>query len=99
MASSFHDFSSLRDDTEQARLDFIWTDLETCLTFAALAETEYKLGNRDHAEQTLASAEKGYSDMLGFYSQAAGLTPETEGQFQSKFKEVRERLDGLQAFR
>jgi hypothetical protein len=33
------------------------TDLELCLTLADLAETMYRIGNRDHAEQTLAKAE------------------------------------------
>ena len=67
-----------------------------CLTLADLAETEFGLGNRQHAEQTLAKAEKGYSDMLRFFSEATGMTAEVETGLQSKFKELRERLDGLQ---
>jgi hypothetical protein len=54
----------LREQTEQARLDFIRTDLGVCMTFATVAETAYSMGHREHAERTLASAEKGYSDML-----------------------------------
>ena len=89
----------LRDETNQARLDFIWIDLDVCLTFAAIVESEYKMGNREHAERTLASAEKGYSDTLRIFSQTKGLTREIEKNFQSRFKHVRERLDGLSKFR
>lgn len=85
----------LRDETEQARLDFIRTDLGVCLTFATIAETEYRMGNRAHAERTLAVAEKGYSDMLRLFSRAEGLTAGVGKAFQSKFRHLRERLDGL----
>jgi hypothetical protein len=87
---------TLRDDFEQARLDFIRTDLGVCLTFATVAETAYIMGHREHAERTLARAEKGYSDMLRFFTQAKGMTAEAEKELQSKFKQLRERLDGLQ---
>jgi hypothetical protein len=97
--SSFHDWSKLRDEIEQTRLDVIWTDLEVILTFATIVESEYNMGNLEHAERTLASAEKGYSDMLRYFSKAKGLPPGIETKFQSKFKQVRERLDGLPRFR
>jgi hypothetical protein len=93
--SLFNESLKLRAETEQARLDFIWTDLDVCMTFATVVESEYNMGNHEHAERTLAEAEKGYSDMNRFFSQAKGLTPEAEARFQSKFKQVRERLDGL----
>jgi hypothetical protein len=89
----------LRDGNEQARLDFIRTDLGVCLTFAAIVEEEFNLGNRKHAERTLAEAEKGYSDMLRYFLQARGMTPEVEKELQSKFRHPRERLDGLQQHR
>jgi CheY-like chemotaxis protein len=75
--------------------DFIRTDLELCLTFAALVETECKMGNRERAQRTLAQAEEGYSDMLRFFSRPKGLTAEVEKELQAKFKQVRERLDRL----
>jgi hypothetical protein len=87
---------SLRDDIERSRLDFIRTDLGVCLTLATVAETAYNMGHREHAERTIASAEKGYSDMLRYFSQAKGMTAEAESELQSKFKQLRERLDGLQ---
>ena len=99
MGDLFHENLRLRDEIEQARLDFIRTDLGVCMTFATVAETAYSMGHREHAERTLASAEKGYSDMLRYFSQATGMTAEVEKELQSKFKQLRERLDGLQRLR
>jgi len=95
VGSSFHQWLQLRDETEQARLGLIRTDLEVCLTFAAIVEMEYRMGNQEHAERTLAEAEKGYADMLRFFLQATRLTAEVEAEFQAKFRQLRERLDGL----
>ena len=33
--------------------------------------------------------------MLRYFSQAKGLTPGIEAEFQSRFKQVSERLDGI----
>ena len=95
MGNLFHQWLQLRDETEQARIDFIRIDLGVCLTFAAIVEMEYSMGNREHAERTLAEAERGYSDMLRFFSEAKGLTAEAQRELQSKFEQLRERLDGV----
>src|SRR5579872_4735446 len=46
------------------------------MTFAKIAETALSMGHREHAARTIASAEKGYSDMLRYLSQATGMTVE-----------------------
>ena len=89
----------LRAETERARIDLIRTDLEVCLTFASVAETAYSMGHREHAEMTIASAEKGYSEMLRYFYPAIGLTAEVERELCSKYRQLRERLDGLQRIR
>jgi len=99
MSDPVQAFSKLMAEHEQARLDFIRTDLELCLTLATVAETAYSIGHRAHAERTIASAEKGYSDMLLYFSQATGMTTEIESELQSKFKRLRERLDEVQKSR
>ena len=96
MPDPVHELRELQAEAEEARLDFIRTDLDLCLTFADVAETAYSMGHREHAERTLASAEKGYADMFRFFSQATNLTPEANNEFQQTFKRLRERLDGLQ---
>jgi hypothetical protein len=92
----FHERLKIQDDIEKQRIDLIRTDLGVCMTFATVAETAYSMGHRAHAERTIASAEKGYSDMLRYFSQARGMTAEVEKELQSKFRRLRERLDGLQ---
>ena len=91
----FHENPGLRDETDQVLLDFIRTDLGVCLTFAAVAETANSLGHREHAERTIAAAEKGYSDMLRYFLRARGMTPKVRKELESKLKHLRERLDGL----
>lgn len=96
MGDLFQETLRLRSETDHALLDFIRTDLGVCLTFANVVETANSMGHRDHAERTLAAAEKGYSDMLRYFLRARGMTPEVEMELRSKFKQLRERLDGLQ---
>jgi hypothetical protein len=64
-------------------------------TLATVAETAYSMGHREHAERTLAEAEKGYADMFRYFSQAKQMTPEVEKELKALFKQLRERLDGL----
>jgi hypothetical protein len=89
----------IQDETEQARINLIRTDLELCLTFATVAKTAFSMGHTEHAERAVASAEKGYLDMLGLYSKARKPTPETKKELQLKFTRLRERLDELQRLR
>ena len=96
MGASYERWVTLRENVEQARLDFIRTDLDLCLTFATVVGTAYSMGHREHAERTLASAEKGYSDMLRYFSQARRMTAGVEKELKSMFKQLRERLDELQ---
>jgi hypothetical protein len=91
-----HESLRIRDETDQALLDFIRTDLDLCFVFATVAETAYSMGHRAHAKRNIANAEKGYSDMLRYFLRARGKTPEVENELQSKFNQLRERLDGLQ---
>jgi hypothetical protein len=86
----------IQNDAEQVRLDFLRTDLDLCLTFATVAQTAYRMGHREHGERTIASAEKGYSTLLRFFSLAKNLTPEARNELQLKFTSLRERLDELQ---
>lgn len=95
MGDLFSENRRLRAAIELSRLDLIKTDLDLCLTFATVAETALSMGHREHAERTIASAEKGYSDMLRYFTQATGMTAEVEKELWSKFQHLRERLDGL----
>jgi hypothetical protein len=92
----FSDNRRLRAEIELSRLDLIKTDLGVCMTFAKVAETALSMGHREHAVRTIASAEKGYSDMLRYFSQATGMTLEVARELSEQFSQLRERLAGLQ---
>ena len=96
MGDSFHQNQIIRAEIELSLIDFVRTDLGVCMTLATVAETAYSMGHREHANRSLASAEKGYSDMLRYFLRARGKTPEVEMELWSKFQQLRDRLDGLQ---
>ena len=96
MGDLFSENRRLRAEIDRALLDFIRTDLGVCLTFATVVETANSVGHRDHAERTIAAAEKGYSDMLRYFLRARGIAPEVEKELKALFKQLRGRLDGLQ---
>ena len=73
--------------------------MDVCLTFAKVAETAISMGHREHVARTIASAERGYSELTRYFSQATGMTPEVQMELRSKFKQLRERLDELQRLR
>ena len=95
MPDPYHEYLRLQSEREQTRLDLIKTNLKLYLTFATAAETAYSVGNRHHAERTLATVEKGYSDTFQFFSQATEINSEMERELWSRFRQLRERLDGL----
>jgi len=72
--------------------------LELLLTYAAIAETQHSIGNKQVAVRMLTKAENSYAALLPRLSEAKELkelTVELEAHYQSKLKQVRERLDGL----
>ena len=50
-------------------------------------------GDREHVARTLAKVEKGRDTLLRVLSQAKGRTPEVDREFESKFRDLRRRLD------
>ena len=99
MGNLFSENRRLRAEIELSRIDLIRTDLGVCLTFAKVAGTAISMGHLEHAERTIASAEKGYSDLLRYYCRAKGMTADVEMELWSKFQQLRDRLDGLQRLR
>ena len=79
---------------EHARLDFIWTGFGVLLTVGAIVEMRYKMGKSEHAERTLAEAERAYCILARMFSSAQGLKLERQAQFQAKFEQLHARLVG-----
>lgn len=88
-------FESIQQKIAQARQDLISVDLELCLTLANVAETAIHMGHMERAGRTLSKAEKGFADMLRYFSRSTGLTEEATLKFQSRFDLLRHRLDNL----
>ena len=84
-----------RDEFEEQRLDHILADLDELLSLMPIVEREFQTGKREHAERTLAAMEDCYSDMLRIYRKAQGLEPGTTSEFESRFQQVRDRLDEI----
>jgi ATP-dependent Clp protease ATP-binding subunit ClpA len=93
VANPFQNSLAIKAEMEQLRIAFIDADLDLCLTFVDVAETEYNMGHREHAERSRTNAEKGYYDMKRFFSQA------TEAARRKFTPEFINRLDKIVVFR
>lgn len=94
-----YNWLKLTEEAQEARLDYVWSDLDECLIFADIVETEYRAGNRRHASRTLDELDKIYFEMLRIFRQSEVLEADIEGQYESKFNRLRERLDVLGKYR
>jgi hypothetical protein len=79
--------------TEQLRLDFIRTELETCRVFAGLAATEHQVGDRNAAEHCTGESEKAYFTIIRFLPRVT--CAEERREFETKLSELRTTLDDL----
>ena len=80
-------------------MEFLRTELASCLTFASLAETERKIGNDEHANRTIADAEKAYATMeqrfLSDPKHAKHISDEEWRELTAGMERLRKTLDGL----
>ena len=98
MTDPLHERQRIQAQAKREHVQSIGMKLEVLHTYAALAETHRSCGNRIHAARLLEEAERRYSMLLQFHFRANGMTAELDEEFQSKFKQVRERLNGLRRF-
>jgi hypothetical protein len=93
MGGAFDKWAHLRAETEQLRLDFIRTELKTCITFASLAATEHQIGDRKAAEHCTRESKKAYYTVIRFLSRVT--CAEDRRGSETKLRELRETLDDL----
>lgn len=96
MTDPLHERQRIRHQAKREHVKSIGLKLEVLHSYADLAETHRSCGNRKHAARLLEEAERRYSMILQFHFKLSELTAELDEQFQPKFKQVRERLNGLQ---
>jgi hypothetical protein len=85
--------AELQTKAEEARVDFLQTDLTLCFTFADVFQTEMEAGHLDDARHMLATTEEGYSTISRFL-------PRVENQIQRdeiavRLNSLKERLDHM----
>ncbi|HXS95950.1 MAG TPA: hypothetical protein VN736_15195 [Candidatus Limnocylindrales bacterium] len=78
-------------DMRRLRTDYVWLKIESCLTFASVAEARYELRMPD-AERFLADGELEYLSLVRLFSEA-DLSSESQRTLQSEIEGVRQRLN------
>ena len=90
----------IRAQVAQSRERFLRTDFTLCSTFVQLALTRLQIGNRQSAEQAIASAEAGYRTLTHFLSDPkhiSHLTANQHREFDAELQKLRKKLDQLQS--
>jgi hypothetical protein len=83
----------LRGETDQARYEFLQSDLAICFTFAEVAMTELTVGDRDGAVDALERAEKGYATIQRIQSDLE--REQHRNEIAEKLNELRNKLDSM----
>jgi len=68
-------------------------EIESCFTFASIAQVNYEIGKDGDAERFLADGEREYFSLLRLFSETSDLPLETKGQLKAEIIGVRERLN------
>jgi len=92
------DTPELQSQSDQNRIEFLRTELSACFTFASVAETEFNIGNNEHAQRAIADAEKAYATMQRFLSDpkhAEHISDEERWELTQGMAELRKKLDDL----
>jgi len=85
--------SELQAESDRAQMEFLRTDLQTCFTFAEVAEAEHGRGNLDHALRSLEHAETGYATIVRLMSDPKHQKHITE----QEWSDLKEGLEGLRS--
>jgi hypothetical protein len=85
--------SEVDAEVRRLHIDFVWLKIETCLTFASVAEARYELRMAD-AERFIADGELEYLSLVRLFSQT-DLSNESKRSLQSEIDGVRDRLNDV----
>ena len=91
-------YSELRAEAERQRVQLIKGELESALSFARLAQTEYSLGEFAGAEQAIITARRAYRVVLKYLPKAQPTEQEKQ-TIEDKLKELKLALDQLPRLR
>jgi hypothetical protein len=88
----------LKAESNRNRIEFLRTEVETCLTLIGLAEAERSMGFHEVAARSLVHAEAAYSTLVRFLSDpkhTKHITDLERQQLIGSMKQVRDKLDEL----
>jgi hypothetical protein len=90
-------FENLQANLDQNLVNFLETDLALCFTFADIAAARIETGNREHGEQAIADAEKGYQTVSRFLADrhASHMNAEKKQELTAELQRLRKRLDSI----
>lgn len=89
------DLQRLEGVTKRNREQFIESEFSLASTFCDLAETEYKLGNREHADTLVMRASEA-ADKATEYLSGRDLPEEQGAEMRRQLEQLRRKLDDLQ---
>jgi hypothetical protein len=93
------DTEQLRGETAKAQIDFLKTELQSCLTLLSVAEGEWERGEREHAAASFRHAAQGYAKLVRFLSDPnyVGRIPgQTYAELKAQVAQLRTMLDRSQ---
>ncbi len=89
------DLQRLEGVTKRNREQFIESEFSLAFTFCDLAETEYKLGNREHADNLVMRASEAANKATEYLSDR-DLPPQQVAEMRRQLDQLRKKLDHLQ---
>lgn len=91
-------FSDLQVEADRQRIAFLKHEIEMCMTFCDVAETGFRMGDREAAMRSLSDARKGYDTAMRFLNDPRYATHISQQDYQELtmgMAAVRQRLDRL----
>src|SRR5262245_5900905 len=79
----------------QLRLDIVWVKIQSCLTFASLAQLKYELLDMD-AQRFLTDGYQEFLDLHRLFASCVDLPPKVKQQVQAEIAYADERLHEIE---
>lgn len=81
-------FTRLHEESNQIGAEFLFTELDTALTFLAVAETTSSAETR---ERNRRNALEAYNTVVRLHTRVV-MEPQSKNEFQKRFKDLKKRL-------
>jgi len=92
--------ADLEAETDRLRFQFLSVELRLSLTFTQVARVEFDSGDREHGQQALGRANRGYETITSFLADpkhCRRLTGPQLDTLKESLRKLRDAIDGVQA--